>query len=185
MSALDLAAVGALAAVGDQPGDAGADRRDLFDELLDRLDPFDRAAAVRTGRQRHLDLLIDVRGHGAMDTGMPLGATGPFPLGFGDFLGVAASEGRGLSSGLALGLVELVAQGAVLGDEVGDPLLQLGDDSAQGLMLLTKLFDQGQRVCEGQLVCQGLHVRGHDPPLGLDMTIRVTARVGGVNHLPR
>ena len=43
---------------------------------------------------------------------------------------------------LALGFVELVPQRLVLGRQSGDPLLQLGDDRAEGLVLLTVLFNQ-------------------------------------------
>ena len=114
-----------------------------------------------------------------MDTGVPRGATGPFPLRFGDSVGVAASERRGLPSGVALGLVELVAERLVLGHQIGDPLLQSGEDGAEGLVLLTELFDQRERLC------QGVHVRGHDPTPQVDMTAQITAWVAKVNQLPR
>jgi hypothetical protein len=59
------------------------------------------------------------------------------------------------------------------------PLLARGDDGAEGLVLLTELFDQREGVCQGQ------RVRGRDPTLQVDMIIRIIARVGAVNHLPR
>jgi hypothetical protein len=159
MGALDLAAVGTLAAVSDQVSDPGADRRDLLDELLDRLDPRDRPAAVRAGRQRHIDMLVDMGGHGAASAGVSVGASGSLPLALGDLVGVAATERRRLPGGLPLGFVELVAQRLVLGHQIGDPLLQGRDDGAQGPVLLTESFDRREGFR------QAGRVRGHDPAL--------------------
>jgi hypothetical protein len=144
MGALDLAALGALAAVSDQVSDPGADHRDLLDERLDRLDPRDCPAAVWTGWQRHIDMLVDLCRHRTADAGVSLGAARPFPMGFGDLLSVAAAERCGLPGGLPLSFVELVAQRLILGRQIGDPLLQCRDNGAQGLVLLTELFDRRQ-----------------------------------------
>ena len=62
----------------------------------------------------------------------------------GDFLGVAASERRGLSMCLALRLVELGREGPVLGDQGCDALLELGADGAEGSVLLTELVDRAK-----------------------------------------
>jgi hypothetical protein len=140
-------------------GDPGKDRRDLLNELLDWLDGLDGTTTVRAGRKRNLDMIVNVRGYNAVGTGMSLGASGPFPPRLRDFLGVATTEWRGLPRGLALGLVELIAEGLVLRRQIGDSLVQRGNDGAEGLDLLTELFDQ----CES--VCQRLRIRGHDPSL--------------------
>src|SRR5271166_4163942 len=118
MRTLDLAAVRALPAVGDQPRDRWADQRNLLDELLDRLDLFNPASTLRAARQGHVDFRIDVGGNDAVGTGVPLGATGPSALLIRDLLGVSTPERRRLTSCLALGLVELVAEGLVLGHQV-------------------------------------------------------------------
>jgi hypothetical protein len=159
VGALNLAAVRALAAVGNQMGDPGADRRNLLNELFDWLDGSDGTTTVRAGWKQNLDMIVNVRGHNAVGTGMPLGATGPFPPRLRDFLGVATTEWRGLPRSLTLGLVELIAEGLVLCRQIGDSLLRRGDDGAEGLDLLPELFDQ----CVS--VCRRLRIRSHDPSL--------------------
>ena len=113
----------ALSAVGDQPGDHRADRRNLLNELFDRLDLFNRASTLRTTSKGHIDLRIDMGGNHAVGTWMSLGATRPFPLLFGDFLRVSTTEGCGLTSCLELGLIKLVTEGLILGHQIVDPLL--------------------------------------------------------------
>jgi hypothetical protein len=123
MGALDLAAVRALPPVGNQPRDRGADRWNLLDELLDRRDLFNRASALWAGREWHLGVHIDMHGNGAVGTGMPLGATGPFLLLVGDFLGLSTTERRRLTKCLTLGVIEFVAEGLILSHQIGDSLL--------------------------------------------------------------
>ena len=62
-------------------------------------------------------------GNDAVGTGVSLGATGTFALLVRDFLGVSTPGRRCLTSCLALGLVELVAEGLILGHQIGNRLL--------------------------------------------------------------
>jgi hypothetical protein len=147
--------------------------------LLDGLDGLDPAAATRASGQRYLEMLVDEGGDGPVDAGVPLGSTGSLPAVFGDFPGVAAAERRGLPSGLALGVVELVAQGLAFGDQLGDPPFEGGDDGAEGEDLLLESIDQGKSFR------QVLYARGHGPPSKVDMTAPITGQVAKVNYLPR
>jgi hypothetical protein len=60
-------------------------------------------------------MVVEMRGNGAVCTGMSLRATRPFLPLFGDLLGFSATERRRLASCLTFGVVELIAEGLVLG----------------------------------------------------------------------
>ena len=127
MGTVHRPAGGTAAAVRDQAGDAGPDRGDLLDELLDRFDRGDRGAAVGTARQRHLGVFVDVVGDGPAGPGMAVRAAGRLPGAIGDLPGVTPAErGRLACRGPGL-LVELLLEPLVLVPEVADGLLQGGD----------------------------------------------------------
>jgi hypothetical protein len=70
-------------------------------------------------------------------------AAGPFLLIVGDLLAVTASEGGGLTRALAPGLIELVAQDAILVDQAAELSLQGRDSVSQRLDFLPQVIDEG------------------------------------------
>jgi hypothetical protein len=70
-------------------------------------------------------------------------AAGPFLLIVGDLLAVTASEGGGLTRALAPGLIELVAQSAILVDQAAELSLQGLDGVSQRLVFLPQVIDEG------------------------------------------
>jgi hypothetical protein len=127
----DLAADGAAAAVRDQSSDPRPNRRDLLDDLLDRLDVRHRAAAARAAGRGDVDVLVDSIGDDAALASMPLGPSRPLPAALGDLQRLAPPERRRLPRPLPHRLVELVAKLAVLGFQQPDLLLQLDDPSRE------------------------------------------------------
>jgi hypothetical protein len=126
----------------------GANGWDFFDELLDRLDGLNGTAAVRTGRKRNLDVLVDMWRYDTMAPGMPFRTTGSLSLCLGDFAGIAPPERRGLPRRLPLSVVELVTKQFVLSRQRGDLLLQFGNLGAERLNLLAELIDLCESVCQ-------------------------------------
>jgi hypothetical protein len=130
--------------VSGQPCDVGADRRNIFHELLDRVLVLElRTTAVRTGTELDLKELIDLLRLWSASARMS--ALAPRPLGCqGTFLGVA-TERSSLAVRGALGLFErrfqlsdalcfdfqLLVQRSVLGSQG----LQFGRDLGQALRL--------------------------------------------------
>ena len=91
MRTMDLATAGEAAAVSDQAGDAGPDRRDFLNELLDRFDLIDGPTAAGPA-ERHLGMLVIARRQGAIAADMPLGPARLFLLAVGDLFRLATPE---------------------------------------------------------------------------------------------
>src|ERR1700719_4117001 len=91
--------------VSGQPCDVGAHRRNIFDELLDRILALElRATALWTGTELDLERLIDLLR--LWPAGARMSPLAPRPLGrHGAFLGVP-TERSGLAVRGALGLFE-------------------------------------------------------------------------------
>src|ERR1700693_3531702 len=88
-----------------QPCDVGTHRRNIFNELLDRMLVLElRPTALWTGTELDFEGLIDLLG--LWSTGARMSALAPRPLGrHGAFLGVA-TERSGLAVRGTLGLLE-------------------------------------------------------------------------------
>jgi len=114
------------------------DRGDILNELLARGDVVDRAATGRTTFQRDVDMLIDVRRHGAMMAFVALGPPRFLPLFERDFPGFAATKRSGGPGGGALSILKKRPQEGVF-------LTKLLDLSLKLLILSTQFKDDPLR----------------------------------------